>query len=269
MHKTLLTSAALLGLAMAAPAYAQNYATEPETAPAPNPRARAPQIPSPQHMMRAGAMNPETGARPGHVPGVGVSLPLSGRASNIMPSNTHSIIAPTLPTPSVPTNAGAQDFLNAAKTALAQHRTGEAQEAMERAETRRLDRDAAQGIAPSSDPLIGHIRAARQALATHNLNTAEQEIAGAQTMASNEPAEQNAEGANPNATGSAVGGGTTMATPPAGAEAGQPYYNTTTSGMYSNPTGQPFRTAQPGTLGAEVNPPGTPMNPTGSPTGEQ
>ena len=49
-------------------------------------------------------LDPATGARPGHEPGVGVSLPLSNNASNIGPADTQSIIAPTLPAPSVGDN---------------------------------------------------------------------------------------------------------------------------------------------------------------------
>ena len=127
-------------------------------------------------------MNPATGARYGHVPGEGVSLPLSGQASNITPGDTHSIIAPTLPTPPVNPNEGAEQFLNVAKQALARHRTGEAQEALERAETRRLDLDAARNIAPSDDPMIGQIRSALEALGHRNFASADQQISGAMSM---------------------------------------------------------------------------------------
>jgi hypothetical protein len=43
------------------------------------------------------SLDPATGARPGHQPGVGESLPLSNNASNIVPGDTRSTIAPTLP----------------------------------------------------------------------------------------------------------------------------------------------------------------------------
>jgi hypothetical protein len=76
-------------------------------------------------------------------------------------------------------NAGPHAFLNAARQALARHRTGAAQEALERAETRALDRDAARGIAPTNDPMVAQIRAAREALGHHNLGAAEQAIGAA------------------------------------------------------------------------------------------
>jgi hypothetical protein len=48
-----------------------------------------------------------------------------------------------------------------------------------------------------------------------------------------------------------------------------PEFNTSGSGMLPN-TGDPNRTSEPGTLGKEVSPPGSPMNPTGQaiPTGQ-
>ena len=166
MRTTLLTTAALMGLALAVPAFAQDYGAAPPGAAMPPPH------------MHAGAMNPATGARPGHIPGVGESLPMSPLASNILPSDTRSIIAPSLPVPRLSPNAGAEAFLDVARRAIAQHRSGEAQEALERAETRRLDRDATRGVGPGSDPLIGRIRAAREALGNHNYVAAEQAISG-------------------------------------------------------------------------------------------
>ncbi len=47
------------------------------------------------------AADPVTGARPGNVIGTGQSLPLSDKASNATSSDTRSVIAPRLPTPSV------------------------------------------------------------------------------------------------------------------------------------------------------------------------
>ena len=111
-------------------------------------------------------MDPRTGARAGREPGVGQSYPLSPNASNIEGSGAHSTIAPTLPTPSVGENATAQELLVAARAALAAGRTGEAQEAMERAQTRLLDRSTPlfQTDRPSTHPAVAQISTALRAL---------------------------------------------------------------------------------------------------------
>ena len=111
-------------------------------------------------------IDPATGARPGHEPGVGVSLPLSNQASNIEPGDTRSIVAPTLPTPSVGPGATPRDYLAVARAALVSGKTGEAQQALEMAETRALDRPVvpSQTSVPSGDPLIARIGEARRAL---------------------------------------------------------------------------------------------------------
>ena len=110
--------------------------------------------------------NPETGARPGNVIGTGNSLPTSGRASNINPGNTRSLIAPRLPVPPVPEGAPPRQFLLAARQALQSGQTGVAQEALERAEARQLDRSVApsQASEPISGPVVTQISNARQAL---------------------------------------------------------------------------------------------------------
>ncbi len=109
--------------------------------------------------------NPETGARPGNEIGTGSSLPRSDRASHILPGAA-STIAPNLPTPPIGENASSHDFLVAARGALAAGRTGEAQQALEMAETRRLDRSVPlfQTTAPISDPLAATIENALHAL---------------------------------------------------------------------------------------------------------
>lgn len=84
--------------------------------------------------------NPETGARPGNIIGTGMSLPTSNKASNITAQDTTSPIAPRLPNPPVPEGGTSHAFLVAARAALVGDRTGEAQEALEWAETRALDR---------------------------------------------------------------------------------------------------------------------------------
>src|SRR5262249_42495878 len=70
----------------------------------------------------------------------GPSLPPSDGASNIGPDDTRSSIAPVLPSPVVGEDAPVQAYLQAARSALVAGRTGEAQQALEMAQTRALDR---------------------------------------------------------------------------------------------------------------------------------
>jgi hypothetical protein len=114
--------------------------------------------------------NPVTGARPGNEVGTGMSLPTGNRASNIDQRDTHSSIAPNLPSPALSDNAGAADYLRAAQAALAGGRTGETQQALEMAQTRLLDRSVAYGQtgSPSDNPAVGQISQALRALAAHD-----------------------------------------------------------------------------------------------------
>ena len=116
---------------------------------------------------------PASGARPGHTPGVGVSLPHSNHASNIRPRDMRAV-APTLPAPTVGADATVRTYLRAARTALVAGRTGEAQQALGMAETRALDRSVPQGgtAVPSGSPLVARIGAARQALGAGNRSQA-------------------------------------------------------------------------------------------------
>jgi hypothetical protein len=115
-----------------------------------------------------GGMTAE-GARPGHSPGEGVSEPMSTRASNIDRTDARSQIAPRLPTPQVGEDASPDSYVRAAQQALRRNRTGEAQEALERAETRILElHQADQGRIPMMDTL----EQARQALGRHDTASA-------------------------------------------------------------------------------------------------
>ncbi len=112
--------------------------------------------------------NSQTGARPGNEIGTGQSLPRSNNAGNIGPEDTRSTIAPNLPSPDVGENAPSLAYLRAARTALLQGRTGEAQQALEMAETRALDRSVPlfQTGTPSRSPLVDTIEKALKALGT-------------------------------------------------------------------------------------------------------
>ena len=134
----------------------------------------------------AQGVNPTTGARPGHEPGVGQSQPASGRASNTDETTARSKIAPRLPAPPVSPDADATAFLQAAQRDLDARRTGAAQEALERAETRLLDRstDATQVNTPDRNPTVDTIAQARQALGRHDISGARELISQALSQTS-------------------------------------------------------------------------------------
>lgn len=102
--------------------------------------------------------------------------PLSHHSSNINAANTRSEIAPALPSPAVGPNAGPSDYLRAAQSALAGGRTGEAQQALEQAETRLLDRSVPMGMVnqPAQNPAVQNINSALQALGHHDVQMAMQ-----------------------------------------------------------------------------------------------
>ncbi|HEY4042398.1 MAG TPA: hypothetical protein VGM32_11225, partial [Rhodopila sp.] len=70
------------------------------------------------------------------------------------------------------------DYLRAAQNALAAGRMGEAESALEMAQTRILDRSVPMGQTgnPSDNPTIGLISQARQALAAHDRAACQQAI---------------------------------------------------------------------------------------------
>jgi hypothetical protein len=111
--------------------------------------------------------SPVTGARPGNDVGTGMSMPMSGRASNIDQQDTRSVIAPNLPSPDLGDDASVRAYLRAAQGSLATGRTGEAQQSLEMAQTRLLDRSVPMGQTntPSDNPMVQQISRALQALA--------------------------------------------------------------------------------------------------------
>ncbi len=114
-------------------------------------------------------------ARPGHVPGVGESLPLSNKASNIDGADTHSTTAPTLPASGLGPNDSPQAYLREARADLVKTgQTGQAQQAMEMAETRALDRSvvASQVDHPDDSTMVQRIRDARMALGRSDIPAA-------------------------------------------------------------------------------------------------
>jgi hypothetical protein len=99
--------------------------------------------------------------------------PYSTSPSNIAPQDTQSTVAAALPSPNLPEGSRPSDALRAAQGALAVGHTGEAQEALEMAETRMLDRSVALGQTnnPSDNPTVRQISQALQALAANDRAT--------------------------------------------------------------------------------------------------
>jgi hypothetical protein len=94
--------------------------------------------------------------------------PTSTAPANVGPGDTHTLWSPQLPTPFVDDNAAPAAFMKAAEAAIAAGRLGEAQEAIERAESRALDRSVRPSKAgqPSQQKLVRQLADARRALGT-------------------------------------------------------------------------------------------------------
>ena len=90
--------------------------------------------------------------------------PMSTKAAHTSSANTRGAIAPRLPIPAQ--DASINEFLTHAETALKRGRTGEAQEALERAETRALSRstDAGTQGTPYNGAQVAAIQEARHAV---------------------------------------------------------------------------------------------------------
>ena len=125
-----------------------------------------------------GQLDPHRGADGGAAAPelVGLSEPSSDQSSNISPYDTRSTIAPRLPTPSAGEDGNPHIFLVSARHALLVGQTGEAQEALERAETRLLDRStpAFRTNEPSRSPLIEQIRTILAAVSVNDRGRAVQ-----------------------------------------------------------------------------------------------
>jgi hypothetical protein len=162
MRSTLLSAALMASLIT--PALAQT-GMPPDAAPPP-PGAPVPSYVPPTTTPPSGASY-STGARPGNDIGTGMSLPMGNHASNIDGRDTRSQIAPNLPSPQVGPNASPVDYLRAAQGALSAGQTGKAQQALEEAQTRLLDRSVPFGQTnnPSDNPAVAQITQALHALA--------------------------------------------------------------------------------------------------------
>lgn len=109
----------------------------------------------------------------------GAGSPFSARASNITRGNSRSNIAPRLPDPEAQSD-DVRAYVLAARAAIAHHRTGAAQEALERAQTRALSRvtDPALAGRPDGSPISRALAEARLALAQNDLSRADAILVG-------------------------------------------------------------------------------------------
>ena len=94
------------------------------------------------------------------------SLPKSNNASNIVGSGEGSGVAPTLPSPNLGPDAPIRDYLRSARASLVAGETGKAQQSLEMAETRSLNRaePSAQPNMPTNSAMANKIREALQTL---------------------------------------------------------------------------------------------------------
>ncbi len=106
----------------------------------------------------------------GMVPAPPSHQPMVRHPTNINASDSRSIISPSLPQPPVGPNADATQYLQAAQRALMRGRGGEAQAALENAETWLLNRSVPAGAVnqPDQNPAVTNISSALQALAAGN-----------------------------------------------------------------------------------------------------
>jgi hypothetical protein len=97
-----------------------------------------------------------------------IALPLIALAQPYAPGSK-TVLSP-LPSPGVPEGGRPSDYLRAAQGALVAGRNGEAQESLEMAQTRMLDRSVQMGQTnnPSDNPTVGQISQALQALAARD-----------------------------------------------------------------------------------------------------
>ena len=215
MRKTLMMSAAVVGLAVSMAGAAGSAMAQ--MSPAPNSTAQTPptdtgmtgmrpmrgqarHAAAPQPATPSAAARKSSAMRSGSAADTGIDAPRGGdyrggagspystSASNIDRADTRSQIAPRLPDPNSSSNTP-ESYLAAAQRALASNRTGAAQEALERAETRLLSRSTEPSMAasPADMPMVQQIGVARRALANRDTAGARNAISMAMGSGGVEP----------------------------------------------------------------------------------
>ncbi len=216
MRKSLLMSAAAFGLAFGAPAFVQTAMAQSTT------RGTG---------YSAGYNAPST------------EWPRSAQASNINGQDMRSRIAPVLPTPPGAEHASPEQLLGIAQNALRRGQTGAAQQALEMAETRSLDRSTSPGMAnsPDQNPMVSQINQALQALGNHDnagaMQAIQQAMAGGPGMANNGMGHQGMMNNGPY--------GTNAAMPSTGGYGANGYGTNASSGTGMPNTGSPMTPQNP------------------------
>jgi len=159
MRKTLLMATALAAMAAAPPALAQSEGTTPP-----------------------GTGSMSTGTQPGAAGGM--SQPKHHYHKHVTggtETGGPAVLAPRLPAPHVGAHATPEEYLRAAQSALARHHTGEAQQALEMAETRLLSRSTPVDAArqPDQNQAVQQVGQARQVLGQGDLKGASAAIESA------------------------------------------------------------------------------------------
>jgi len=125
------------------------------------------------------------GATMGELPAPLSRQPMVRHPTNLNPRTTRSEISPSLPSPGLGPNATATEYLAVADSALSRNHTGEAQAALEDAETYLLNRSVPQGMVnqPDQSPAVQTISNALQALASGDRAQARQLVQQAMQQA--------------------------------------------------------------------------------------
>ena len=178
--------------------------------------------------------------------------PVSDQASHTPGSSSRSDIAPRLPEPAGGDSGSPERYLREADRALSMHKTGLAQQSLEMAETRLLDRStlASEAGTPDASPEIQALRRAREALGRHDISDAHAAIREALNDA-------------PGAAGMPPPAPAGYAAPPAGYAAPPAGYAAPPAGYAAPPAGY----AAPGSLPGYPPPAGPPGYPPPGPAG--
>lgn len=211
MHRSLLATAFAGGFILSASAYAQN--------------APLPAAPAATTTDQTSPDGSDQSAAPSKMVHHSAR---SAPAGNIGASDTHGKLASKLPSPKLGPDATPSDFLNAAQNSLSRHRMGEAQAALEMAETRALDRSTAASDAnqPDQSPQIKSITDALDALSHKDIAGAKASITQAMQQDGSSTISGGMSASDPQSTGMMKGmgmtkGTTMMHSPEAGASSGQ------------------------------------------------
>lgn len=111
---------------------------------------------------------------------VSIAFSVSALAQPVYTNGTNTVLTP-LPSPDTTPGELPSSYLRAAQGALASGRSGEAQQALEMAQTRMLDRSVPLGRtnSPSDNPTVGQISQALRALSVRDRATCLQFIQAA------------------------------------------------------------------------------------------